>query len=735
MRNSVMGSSTGRSRVGSSRLLACCLLSCLPSLAAQTSGAGLSVSVDPGGQYTVSAPEIGWSFAGDIGRPLANLAVVYGADAVGPYTEISFDFQSDAARHAAIRSYVNRPALLFSASNPAPAPNTFLFPNWTRYPQGLNFLTYSGTFATPTFNTVSTDSPWMFFDTSNHAFILSPAANFMVGFTSTAPNGGLASGISPQIASLPQGFQHQTLLVIESGINRAFDTWGQTLTALRGKERPANDADPVLNKLGYWTDRGSAYWYNTAPSMTYEQTLTSVKADFDRHGIPLGYLQLDSWFYPKGTAAAWDGAGGVYDYLAAPALFPEGLANFQRALKTPLVTHARWIDPASPYRALYSMSGNVVLDPAYWSSIASYLKSSGAVAYEQDWLDANALPAFNLQDGDAFLGNMAAGMAQQGLSMQYCMPLPRHILQSSNYSNLTTARISNDRFDSGKWGDFLYASRFASAMGTWPFTDNFRSSETGNLLLATLSAGPVGIGDPIGSMNSANLMRAIRADGVIVKPDVPLTPVDSSYTKRVSQGDAPQVAATYTDFGALRASYLFAWVAGSGRNARFQLADVGITQQTYLYNYFAGTGQLVNPAESLDEPIADSFLYWIAAPVGPSGIAVIGDPDQFVTMGRKRILQMTDDGAVSLTVSFAPGEKARRILGYSAVRPALRTLAGAVLPGSYNAATGLFTVLLSPGPDGTASVEMARSDRNRTPRRSAPPVKPASRAGVADNNE
>src|ERR1019366_4645382 len=206
--------------------------------------------------------------------------------------------------------------------------------NWTHYPQGLNFLTYSGTFATPTLNNVSTDSPWMFFDTSSNAFILSPASHFMVGFTSSGPHGELASGISPQIASLPQGFQHQTLLVIEKGINRAFDTWGHTLTALRGKKRPANDADLVLNKLGYWTDRGATYYYNTAPAMTYEQTLAAVKADFDRQGIPLGYMQLDSWFYPKGTSDSWDGAGGIYEYFAAPSLFPNGLASFQQTFKT-----------------------------------------------------------------------------------------------------------------------------------------------------------------------------------------------------------------------------------------------------------------------------------------------------------------------------------------------------------------------------------------------------------------
>jgi hypothetical protein len=528
----------------------------------------------------------------------------------------------------------------------------------------------------------------------------------MAAYTNTAPNGTLGSGISPQIASLPPGFQHQTLFVVENGINRAFDTWGETLTALRGKKRPANDADLVLNKLGYWTDHGSTYWYNTAPSMTYEQTLAAVKANFDQLGLHAGYMQLDSWFYPKGATDTWDGAGGIYEYLAAPALFPQGLAGFQQSLNLPLVTHARWIDPASPYHAMYAMSNNVITDPAYWAATASYLAGSGVATYEQDWLDVNALPLLNLTDGDGFLGNMAASMAQQGLTMQYCMPLPRHLLQSSKYNNLSTVRVSNDRFDSTKWAPFLYASRFASAMGIWPFTDVFMSSETGNLLLATLSAGPIGIGDPIGSLNAANLLHAVRADGVIVKPDVPLTPIDSSYTKTLAQPDAPQIDATWTDFGSLRTEYIFAWVSGAGNNATFGMSELGVTQQTYLYDYFASAGQLVNPSDTIAQTIPNNYLYWIAAPIGPSGIAVIGDTAQFVTMGKKRIPQMTDNGEVSLTVSFASGEQTRSILGYAPARPIVRAQQGTANLTSWDASTGLFRLSLSPGLEGTALIEI-----------------------------
>ena len=60
--------------------------------------------------------------------------------------------------------------------------------------------------------------------------------------------------------------------------------------------------------------------------------------------------------------------------------------TFQRQLNLPLVTHNRWIDPASPYHRQYRISGVAALDPEWWQDIAHYLRSSGVVTYEQDWL-------------------------------------------------------------------------------------------------------------------------------------------------------------------------------------------------------------------------------------------------------------------------------------------------------------------------------------------------------------
>jgi hypothetical protein len=451
-----------------------------------------------------------------------------------------------------------------------------------------------------------------------------------------------------------------------------------------------------------------------AGSLSYEQTLEAVKSDFDNVGIKLGYLQLDSWFYPKGSSAAWsDNGSGIYRYEAASPPFLSGLARFQQKLGVPLITHARWIDMSSPYRTLYRMSGNVVTDPAYWEAVAGYLAGSGVATYEQDWLNDKARTDFNLTDADAFLNNMAASMERRHLTMQYCMASARHFLQSSKYSNLTTIRTSGDRLQRDRWTDFLYASRLGSAVGAWPFADNFMSGETSQLLLATLSAGPLGLADPIGSLNGANLLHAVRRDGVIVKPDVPLTPADSSYTRMAHGTDTPQVAFSWSDFGSLRTHYVVAFTEGANTLAEFSPKDLGVTGMVYVYDYFAGTGEVMDPSDTIRKPVKGDALYLVLAPVGPSGIAIVGDTDQFATMGRKRVTGYTDRGAVLVSVVFAEGETSRVITGFSPVAPAVHAVKGTIGPVAYDSGTHLFRVPVTAGEGGSATIRLESQPRGR----------------------
>src|SRR5258708_39402903 len=108
------------------------------------------------------------------------------------------------------------------------------------------------------------------------------------------------------------------------------------------------------------------------------------------------------------------------------------------------------------------------------------------------------------------------------------------------------------------------------------------SSEEDNRILATVSAGMVGVGDAIGAGNKANILRAIRSDGVIVKPDAPIVPIDSTFVNGAQGVDTPDVAATYTDFagpGGLHASYVWTFNAKTNVAATFTPAALGQSGQ------------------------------------------------------------------------------------------------------------------------------------------------------------
>jgi hypothetical protein len=224
----------------------------------------------------------------------------------------------------------------------------------------------------------------------------------------------------------------------------------------------------------------------------------------------------------------------------------------------------------------------------------------------------------------------------------------------------------------------------------------FMSTERNNLLLATLSGGVVGIGDALGAEDAANLRRVMRADAVLVKPDAPLVPTDESMLAE-AQGQQPaMVAWTFTDHGGMRGLYIFAYARGTGpQAASFTPASLGLSGSTYVYDVFGESGRLLGPGERFTSDVS-SGSYFVVAPVGPSGVALLGDRGEFVSLGRKRISQLDDDGTVRATVEFAGGETSVSVHGYAHSAPRVTAMGGAIDGMNYDAATQRFTFTLRP---------------------------------------
>lgn len=644
------------------------------------------------GNYQIISNTTPFTFSGTIGKPLQDLQTTSGADSIGSFHSISFTWKSDNSYKGIIRWYDDKPVILFSLITPGGAAKSpEAFPHFTKIPASLmQFSYHDNVFAAPEFKLNQTSTPWLLFNKKMDAVIISPASDFIVAKLTGDGKTDISSRLNPEIRNLPAGFSHTTLMVFDKGIRTAWDLWGQSLRTIYHRIRPANDVDTILKYYGYWTDNGAYYYYNYDTSKGYAQTLLDLKKHYDQKNIPLGYMQLDSWWYEKSVVSPdgksnadhknphlpsgpWNRYGGLMEYRADPYLFPDGLANFQKKLGLPMVTHNRWIDPSSPYHKMYKISGYAGVGEGYWEDVMSYIKSCGVFCYEQDWLNEiyskSPEMASDITVGNAFSDQMAKVASRYGIDLQYCMAMPRNFLQGIKYNNLTTIRTSDDRFEKRKWMHFIFTSQFAYEMGIWPWCDVYKSPEKGNMILADLSAGPVGTGDAIGEENQSNINLACRTDGVIVKPDVPLLPMDQDYLSLADNLQQPLLGYTYTKHGNITTDYVFAFTPENSKTqaVNFKPLDLGMKGEVVIYNPLNDQLKKADAKNEFSDKIANGdYAYYIVAPVGKCGIAFLGDTDKITSTGKQRIQQLTDnDKSMKVGVLFAKGESPITLRGYS----------------------------------------------------------------------
>src|ERR1044071_450230 len=345
----------------------------------------------------------------------------------------------------------------------------------------------------------------------------------------------------------------------------------------------------------------------------------------------------------------------------------------------PFILHARWIDASSPYRSQYTMSNNVSIDPAYWTMIATSIKGANTITYEQDWLSVTGVASTNnLTDQDAYLDTMAQGMAGAGIDIQYCMPWARHILQSSKYQNVTNSRVSDDRFDRNRWRTFFYGSRLVYSVGDWPWSDVYKSTEHDNLLLSLLTAGPFGSADALNAADFPAIKRAIRPDGVIIKPDAPILLLDRSIVDEARGSSGTAIATTYTQHPGGRFTYVFAFTDTANSMASFTPAELGYSGSVYTYDVNNDSGRVATSAQAISATLATttSTAYYLVAPIGPSGLALLGERGKLAAVGKKRIATLSDDGAITANIQFGAGEGPIMLQGYAPAPPTVTATSG-----------------------------------------------------------
>ena len=425
--------------------------------------------------------------------------------------------------------------------------------------------------------------PLVIFDSElTNTVVISPLSGFMASSqsifqpASSAKVPAFGVGIMSTVNAIPQDYVYRSVMVAGENVTGTLEKWGKLLRRRYQKNDFARRDDLSVNYLGYWTDNGACYYYTTGQYQDYNEALSQVQKN---SSIPFQYLQIDSWWYYKGAN------GGVKNWTAMPGIFPGSPNSVRNLYKNvngwPIVAHNRYWSSDTDYAKQNGGDFNFVIDGSYalpndskfWHHLLSHAQMEwNLIVYEQDWLD-NEFAGLKDLETDLFLGrqwlvDMGEAAAQLGITIQYCMAWPRHLMQTVEIPAVTQIRVSDDYHPGNNQWKIGDASILAHSLGLASFKDTFHTVMVEPLAtkcrfltpepeparqtyISALSGGPVGPSDTAGQANATLLMATCMSDGRLLKPTRPALTVDSSFVYRAFKKNGPdgEVYVAYTQVG------------------------------------------------------------------------------------------------------------------------------------------------------------------------------------------
>lgn len=393
--------------------------------------------------------------------------------------------------------------------------------------------------------------------------VLSSFNNFMTNFQTRSPtlNFDLTCGLQGRVRQIEQSFTLKTILLgseENEGINQVLRHWGEILLSSYGKKHPKDEEDFLsdffISKLGYYTDTGAYYWYNTEPNSTYEKTMIDLRNYHRSAKIPIGYYELDSYWYYKQNNNTGE-HGGIKFYEPRPDVFPSGIKNLQKTVfQTPLIVHHKYYSTDNIYQTFYKFvngsDGKVSLpvDQRFFNKIFSQIKSWGVEILIQDWLSSiyEDMPeaSYDVETARQYHLHLSGAAKQSNIKIIYCMPLNPDILETIENDQVKYIRISDDYSTNVNQWNIGRASIVTWSIGVLPFKDTFwtnsfqPNSPYGNFtepnvelngIVALLSLAGVSISDKIFNTNVELVGRLCRTDGFLLRPSRPATSIDATF--------------------------------------------------------------------------------------------------------------------------------------------------------------------------------------------------------------
>ena len=485
---------------------------------------------------------------------------------------------------------------------------------------------------------------------------------------------GLFAGWHGDVDHVEAGFATELAIIAGHGARECFARWARLLRAASGVEAPERDADVLGTRLSYWTDNGSAYWYRTEGERDAATTIVDAVNDLEARGVAVGAVQLDSWWYPHEVLRPFNTdewvvpPSGMVRWEPRDDVLPDGVRALRERLgRRPLVAHCRHLSSQSSYADEFPVWTDA--DRAHpqggelYERLLDQCVTWGVEVFEHDWLIECFLGVRGLRApgrAAAWQEGIDAGLSARGLHAQWCMASPADFAQTSRLRNVTSIRTSGDHgYMVGPevlWAWFLHTNLMARALGLWPYKDVFHSAGTSDTreveaLLSALSAGPVGVGDRIGEADVSLIRRTCRADGVLVRPDVPVAATDGApFAAPVWTGEL-LVGSTHTQHSAGRWSYVLVCNVGTDKlphETQVALAGLGEDAPSgasvAMLDWRSRAVGTIDAAGAYDlalEPMG--WDYRVLAPVLAGDIAVFGDPALYASAGDARLADVEDD--------------------------------------------------------------------------------------------
>ncbi len=641
------------------------------------------------------------------------------ADELGHYQFIDLDWRLEGTDKEFITSfhlYQDRPYLIFVQKFPQGFKNyasgdwtvpSVAFPQFTSQNMGSRkdlYLWSSGGMLThrlaygDAYTIQGTVDVLLLADRSYNSLVLSPFSHYLVATQQSEPlaaedqlsRGSIRCGVEGLVDSIPRGFEQSTILVAGRGIHNTFEKWGRALMTKAGKKFPSKYQDDTLKYPVYMDDAGAYYYehnFKEAGYNSYEDIILGVENDARKHGLRIGAYHVVDLFQQQ-----------YQDGLFEPRrdLFPHGLRWLHEQLGKPLQLYVTWLDPKSPYAERYPFyptepgpvpgvsMGDVFYSLDYWRYTADKIVDWGGVLLQHDFLteyEGNRAMMSDVSKMDTFFKNMAKALGEKGIDMQYCMQAPRNILESTENPIMVSLQGSDDHhvpmsetkpyreetLDPYDWKHLIFTDALYGALGIWPSRDNIQTIADPNaeedILLANLLGGSVQLGHRMGQCDFDLVAKTYReGDGLVLKPDRPIVPLDRSYVTGAAVGYTQSTIGGHSWFYVLS-------LPSAGYFPAFTPSDLGISGASVVYNYDTRSAFIRHSDSRIDLAEEPKHQYFIVAPL-VGGLAVLGDTSKFVTMADMRIASVKGGVGESLEVGvIANHARSPIITGYALHRP------------------------------------------------------------------